>query len=175
MLIATLAAPAAASATSIIDAGAGLPTSLNSSDHILVGRLTIEEEEPGKPEENIAGPWSIWAEGASTPLAPLNGGPETSGGALGSIEHELFLYRLNDAGDAGGTSTISYFAEGEEHTIHRAAWYSPSGVGHEVPLLQETVLNSKGESKPAGALGTGIDGAGDVAGIGVVQVGESLR
>ncbi len=170
-----LCLPAVAGAASVTDAGEGVPLSVNSHDHLLIATLGTEEEKPGEPEEVITGPWSLWADGASTPLSPLNGGPETSNVPLGEPEHDLFLYRLNAAGDAGGTSTISYFAEGKEHTVHRAAWYSPSGVGHVVPLLQEEITNEKGESKPAGALGIGIDEAGDVAGIGVVQIGESLR
>jgi hypothetical protein len=164
--------PAAAGASSVTEVGEGFPISLNPSDHVLLARL-VEREQEGKPEQDLEGPWSIWAEGKSTPLEPLNGGPETpSESAFGSIEHELFLYRLNAAGNAGGTSTISYFREGKEHTVHRAAWYSASGVGHEVPVLQEEVFNEEGEGKPAGALGFGIDGAGDIAGFGVVQDGE---
>jgi hypothetical protein len=165
--------PATAGASSVTEVGEGFPISLNPSDHVLLARL-VEREHEGKSEQDLEGPWSIWAGGKSTPLEPLNGGPETpSESALGSIEHELFLYRLNAAGYAGGTSTISYFdGKGEEHTVHRGAWYSPSGVGHEVPVLQEEVFNEEGEGKPASALGFGIDGAGDVAGFGVVQDGE---
>ena len=174
-VLALLCLPATSGASSIVEAGEGAPISLNPSDHILVARLS-ETESEGKAEQDIEGPWSLWAEGKSTPLEPLNGGPETPNeSTLGSIEHQLFLYRLNVAGVAGGTSTISYFdSKGEEHTVHRAAWYSPSGVGHEVPVLQEEIFNEEGEGKPAGALGTGIDGAGDVAGIGVIQSGEKL-
>jgi len=174
-LLAVLVAPSLALASSVTDAGEGFPLSINASDHILIAKLVIEEEE-GKSEENIAGPWSIWAGGSSTPLAPLNGGPETSGVALGEPEHNLFLYRLNAAGVAGGTSTItSGFKEGKEHTVHRAVYYTPDGVGHEVPPLHETITNEKGEPVIVGAFGTGIDGAGDVAGIGVVKVGEHAR
>jgi len=174
-LLAVLVAPSLALASSVTDAGEGFPLSVNASDHILIAKLVIEEEE-GKSQENIAGPWSIWAGGSSTPLAPLNGGPETKAVALGEPEHSLFLYRLNAAGVAGGTSTItSGFKEGKEHTVHRAAYYTPDGVGHEVPPLHETITNDKGESIVVGALGTGIDEAGDVAGIGVVKVGEHAR
>jgi hypothetical protein len=174
-LLAVLVAPSLALASSVTDAGEGFPLSVNASDHILIAKLVIEEEE-GKSEENIAGPWSIWAGGSSTPLAPLNGGPETKEVALGEPEHSVFLYRLNAAGVAGGTSTItSGFKEGKEHTVHRAAYYTPDGVGHEVPPLYETITNSKGEPVTVGAIGTGIDGAGDVAGLGVVKVGEHAR
>ena len=144
LLLATLGLlviPAGANATSVTDAGEGFPLSVNASDHILIAKLTIKEE-----EDNITGPWSIWAGGTSTPLVPLNGGPETSEVALGEPEHQLFLYRLNDAGNAGGTSTISYFKEGKEHTVHRAVYYTPEGVGHEVSPLHETITNEKGES-----------------------------
>ncbi len=176
LALALLVSPAVASAVSVTDAGEGFPMSMNSSDHILVARLTFEEEEPGKPEENIEGPWSIWASGRSTALAPLNGGPETHGGTLGEVFHELFLYRINAAGRVGGSSTTSYFdSEGKERSVFRPVWFSPTGEGHEVPLFQETVVNEKGESKPAGGLGTGIDDAGDVVGLGTIQVEGNLR
>jgi len=169
-----LAAPPPAVAISVTDAGVGFPLSVNPSDHILIGKLVLEEEE-GTKEEDLAGPWSIWADGSSTPLEPLNGGPETTGTALGEPEHTLFLYRLNAAGVAGGTSTISYLKEGKEKTVHRAVFYTPDGVGHEVPPLSETILNDKGEPVVVGAFGTGIDEAGDVAGLGVVKAGEHPR
>jgi Calx-beta domain len=174
--VTVLTLPATADAVSITDAGEGFPMSMNSSDHMLVAHLVFEEEEPGKLEETIEGPWSIWAAGKSTPLAPLNGGPETHGGTLGEVFHELFLYRINAAGRVGGSSTISYFnTEGEEHSLFRPVWFSPDGEGHEVPLFQETVVNKEGEAKPAGGLGTGIDDAGDVVGLGTVQVEGELR
>lgn len=117
--LALLCPAAPAGASSIVEAGQGAPILLNPSDHLLVASL-VEKESKGTTEQDIEGPWSLWAEGKSTPLEPLNGGPETpSESALGSIEHQLFLYRLNAAGEAGGTSTISYFSEGKEHTVHR--------------------------------------------------------
>lgn len=171
VILSLLILPAGAMALSLTDAGEGAPISMNSADHILVATITEEEG-----EEDVAGPWSIWAAGKSTSLQPLNGGPETHGGTLGEVFHELFLYRINAAGRVGGTSTISYFdSEDKEHSILRPVWYSPSGEGHEVPLFQETVVNEKGESKPAGGLGTGIDDAGDVVGLGTVQVEGELR
>ena len=162
--LALLGLPASAGAATVTDLGEGFPLSVNPSDHVLLAKLVIEE----KAEENVVGPWSIWAGGKSTPLAPLNGGPETKEIVLGQPAHQLLLYRLNSAGAAGGTSTVSYFKEGKEHTVFRAAYYTPDGVGHEVPPLHETITNSKGESVIVGAIGTGIDEAGDVAGIGVV-------
>ncbi|MHB8242520.1 MAG: Calx-beta domain-containing protein [Solirubrobacteraceae bacterium] len=170
--LALLALPGGAAALSVTDVGEGFPISMNTSDHILRGQSYTEEN----GEEGIEGPWSIWAEGKSTSLQPLNGGPETHGGTVGEVAREMFLYRINAAGRVGGTSTISYFdSKNEEHSIFRPVWFSPTGEAHEVPLFQDTVENEEGETKPAGGLGTGIDDAGDVVGLGTVQVEGQLR
>lgn len=168
--LALLALPAVASASSVTDAGEGFPLRMNSSDQIVVATVGFEEG-----EETVAGPWSIWSAGTSTPLAPYNGGPEESSCVLGSVCHNLVVLQINDAGRVAGTSTMTYTnEEGHEASVERAVWYSASGEVHLVPLLQERVKTTKG-TKPAGAIGLGIDAAGDVAGVGVVEVGEKAR
>jgi hypothetical protein len=166
---ALLLVPSLAEAATATDLGEGFPISLNASDHVLIGRLTIELDE-GEQEENLAGPWRIWASGKATALQPLNG-PE---GAEDEQRHELTLENINDAGEAGGTSTASVFVDDEELAEDRPAVYSASGEGREIPLLQDTITNKDGEQRPVGGVGVGVDGAGDVAGIGVVQTGGKL-
>lgn len=169
-LLALLVLPAVASASSVTDAGEGFPLSMNSSDQIVVAKLGSEEG-----EETIAGPWSIWSAGKSTPLEPYNGGPEESSCVLGALCHNMLALQINAAGRVAGTSTVTYTnEEGHAASVERAVWYSPNGEVHLVPLLQETVKTTKG-TKPAGAIGLGIDAAGDVAGVGVVEVSEKPR
>lgn len=158
--------PASASATSVSDAGEGFPLSMNASDHMLLAKFVIEEEEPGKPEENFEAPWTIWANGKSTKLEPLNG--EGKGEAGEYPEHEMFLYNINSQGDVAGSSTVAYTEGSEERSILNPVWYGPEGQGHQVPLLQKEVDNKKGEPHRVGGVGTGIDDAGDVVGIDAV-------
>ncbi|HEX4437267.1 MAG TPA: hypothetical protein VH061_10780, partial [Solirubrobacteraceae bacterium] len=166
-----LIAPAGASAApTVTDLGEGFPISINSSDHVLIGRLTFE----GEPEEeDLSEPFSIWADGKSTPLAPLNG--EGDGEEEGSFRHELELEQINDAGEAAGTSTVNVvFGEGES-SEDRPVIYSPSGVGREVALFQDTITDDEDEQIPVGGLGIGIDDNGDTVGIGVRQIGDKVR
>jgi hypothetical protein len=158
----------AAAAPTVTDLGQGFPVSMNASDHVLIGRLTFE----GEPEEeDLSGPWSIWADGKSTALEPLNGEGEEEGG----FRHELELEQINAAGEAGGTSTINVVDGEEERSEDRPVIYSPSGVGREVALFQDTFTNEEDEEVPVGGLGFGLDDNGDVIGIGVRQIGGKLR
>jgi hypothetical protein len=169
-LLALLALPAVASASSVTDVGEGFPLSMNSSDEMVVAQPVLEAG-----EENIEGPWSIWSAGKSTVLTPYNGGPEENSCVLGSVCHDLSVLQINDAGRAAGTSSMTYTDEkGTERSVERAVWFSPTGEAHLVPLLQETVKTTKG-TKPAGAIGVGIDAASDVVGFGAVEVGEKIR
>lgn len=169
--LALLAMPSLAAATTVTDLGEGFPVSINASDHVLIGRLTFDGEGGGDAaEEELDGPWSIWAGGKSTSLLPLNG----EGDEEGSIRHELALEEINDAGEAAGTSTVNVLAGSEERSEDRPVVYSPSGVGREVQLFQDTFTNEEGEENPIGGLGFGIDNAGDVVGVGAVEIGGKL-
>jgi hypothetical protein len=177
-LAALLLLPGAAGATSISEVGGseGVPTSINASDQMVIGgELVIEENETTHElEENIEEPWSIWNGSKAVHVEPLNGEPNGESESL-DHEHNLFLYNINASGQAGGSSTITTSGSGEnEKTTHRAVWVSPAGEVHEVPLLQAELQRepSEGvfESFPAGSLGTGIDDAGDVVGIGVEEI-----
>ncbi len=146
----------AARAANVIDAGTGVPFALNESDHILIAQLTEKEG-----EEDIEGPWSIWAEGKSTALKPLNGAEKHEEDE--KPKHELFLYNINSAGDVGGWSTETVTDNGEEKGLPRPVWFGPKGEPHEVPLLQDTFTNKKGETFHDIGLGVGIDDHGNVA------------
>lgn len=150
-----MAAPAhAASVTSI---GKGFPYLLNESDHVVLARLVLEEG-----EENLTGPWSVWAEGKSTALKPLNGAEKHEEGE--NPRHELFIGGINGSGDLGGSSTIAFTDEGKERAVLRPVWFGPGGEPHEVAMLQESFTNKKSETFHEGGFGLGIDEAGDVAG-----------
>ena len=163
--LALLVAPAAASAASITEVGEGFPVSMNASDHILIAKLG---EEDG--EETLEAPWSIWSGGKSVHLEPINGEPAP--GETQSLDHEhaLDLDNINEAGQVGGSSTVVN-EETPTATLRRAVSITPTGEFHEVPLLEEEIEkeNSKGErvSRRVGSIGTGIDNAGDIVGIGV--------
>jgi hypothetical protein len=93
----------------------------------------------------------------------------------GSFRHELELEQINDAGEAAGTSTVNVvFGEGES-SEDRPVIYSPSGVGREVALFQDTITDDEDEQIPVGGLGIGIDDNGDTVGIGVRQIGGKVR
>jgi hypothetical protein len=160
-----LGLPAVAGAASITDVGEGFPFAINASDHILLGKF--EPAEDGE-EENLKGPWSIWASNKSTPILPLNG-PVEHEDEPGSPRVELFLDGINASGQVAGTSTVALQQGDEEVSDDRPVWYSPSGEGHQVPIFQETIKNEKGEPRDVGGLGYGIDDKGDVVGIGVVE------
>jgi hypothetical protein len=163
--IALLGAPAAASAASITDLGEGFPVSMNASDHILLAKLG---EEDG--EETLEAPWSIWSGGKSVHLEPINGEPAPGETQSLDHEHELDLDNINEAGQVGGSSSVVN-EETPTTTLSRAVSTTATGEVHEVPLLEEEIEkeNSKGErvSRRVGSLGTGIDNAGDIVGIGV--------
>ena len=152
-----VSAPPAARAANVVEVSNGIPFTLNESDHILVAKIT---EEAG--EVNVEGPWSIWAEGKSTPLKPLNGA-EKHEGEEETPKHELALVNINSAGDVGGSSTELVTDNGEERVIVRPVWFDPKGEPHEVPLLQEFFTNEKEETLHDIGLGAGIDDAGNVA------------
>jgi hypothetical protein len=161
-LLALCIAPATpAAAASVVDLGKGFPLALNESDHVVIGQL-VEEESEGKTEETSEGPWSIWAEGKSTQLQPLNGAEkhETSE----DPRHELSIGNINAAGDVAGSSTEAFTDEGSERVTLRPVWFGPKGEAHEVPVLQEYFTNKEGEAFHLGGLGAGIDDAGDVVG-----------
>jgi hypothetical protein len=165
-----LSLPAVAGAASVTDVGEGFPTAINASDHIVMGTLGFNEED----EETIKGPWSIWSGvGKSLHLEPLNGEPNGEPESL-DHEHDLFLYDINEAGAVAGSSTVVNKGGSEPTSLHRAVSFSATGEAHEVPLLQEEIEHENGkgeiESTPVGALGTGIDNAGDVVGIGVEEI-----
>jgi hypothetical protein len=166
-----LLVPAGASAASVTAVGEGFPLSMNSSDHILVGKLGFEEDE-GVLEETLEGPWSIWAAGKSTRLEPLNGEPNGEPESL-DHEHKLELDNINEAGQVGGSSTVASVVGSETKSLYRAVSITPTGTATEVPLFQEELEreNSKEEleSYRVGSLGTGIDNAGDVVGIGAEE------
>jgi hypothetical protein len=168
-----LGLPMAADAASVTDVGEGFPFAINASDHILLGKF--EPAEDGE-EENLKGPWSIWASNKSTPILPLNG-PVEHEDEPGNPRVELFLDGINASGQVSGTSTVDLQQGDEEVSDDRPVWYSPSGEGHQVPIFQETIKNKEGEPMDVGGLGYGIDDKGDVVGIGVVEADEeaSLR
>jgi len=165
--------PAGANAASITDVGEGFPLSINASDHILIGKF-VEEEEEGKLVENLTGPWSIWTAAKSTTLLPLNGPveheeePETDGKPA-SPRVEMSLYGINESGQVGGTSTVALQEGDEEISDDRPVWFSPDGEGHQVPIFQEQIKDGDGEPRHVGGIGLGIDNAGDVVGIGVIE------
>jgi hypothetical protein len=161
------AAPVA-DAAHVVALGKGFPLGINESDHVVLGQLVEEEGEEGKIEENFEGPWSIWAEGKSSTLKPLNGAEKHEKGE--EPRHELVLGgSINAAGDVAGTSTQAFTDEGKERITLRPVWFGPKGEAHEVPILQEYFTNNEGEAFHLGGYGAGIDDAGDVVGTDGVQ------
>jgi hypothetical protein len=158
-----LALPVAANAGAVTDLGANVfPYAINNSDHVLLGKFALVGGEEGEePEEEFAGPWAIWAGGQTTPLAPLNG-PEGGG-------KRVEANSINEQGDVAGSATIEVTEEGVERSLLRPVWYSPTGEGHTVPVLEEKATDSENKQHYVTGQGTGIDDAGDVVGIGFVQ------